>query len=335
MACYSASSNEEGGRNLTVARVLSGTIRTDQKVSILGPAYEVGKKNDLYDDKAVSQVYSLKGNTLEPVDSSSAGHLVVLKGTDPYLLRHGTVASSSLCHSLNIFGTLPVTTTVRVAVEPKDAADLPKMVEALRRLARLDYICDVLIEETGEHTIHAQSEVHLKHALRELAELAPGLQFNVSAQTTSMRETVSGLSSKIVMAKSPNKHSRIWMTAQPMDTSLLDALDQGRVQMQYMPSLLTKAEMQETYLVKGLGWDVQEARKLWMFGPGDMNLSNVLVNKTRGVEFLSEQKPFVWYDLFHVVLFCEFKIHDLMLTHKLVLMSQHGIRVVHKAGSVM
>lgn len=42
---------------------------------------------------------------------------------------------------------------VRVAVEPKVASDLPKLVEGLKRLAKSDPMVQCTIEETGEHII--------------------------------------------------------------------------------------------------------------------------------------------------------------------------------------
>ena len=40
-----------------------------------------------------------------------------------------------------------------MAVEPKVASDLPKLVEGLKRLAKSDPMVQCTIEETGEHII--------------------------------------------------------------------------------------------------------------------------------------------------------------------------------------
>lgn len=52
-----------------------------------------------------------------------------------------------------------VSPVVRVAVEPKNAADLPKLVEGLKRLARSDPMVQCIIEETGEHIIAGEAVV--------------------------------------------------------------------------------------------------------------------------------------------------------------------------------
>jgi hypothetical protein len=42
---------------------------------------------------------------------------------------------------------------VRVAVSPKVATDLPKLVEGLKRLSKSDPMVQCIMEETGEHII--------------------------------------------------------------------------------------------------------------------------------------------------------------------------------------
>jgi len=46
-----------------------------------------------------------------------------------------------------------------VAVEPKVASDLPKLVEGLKRLAKSDPMVQCTIEETGEHIIAGQPAI--------------------------------------------------------------------------------------------------------------------------------------------------------------------------------
>lgn len=46
-----------------------------------------------------------------------------------------------------------------MAVEPKVASDLPKLVEGLKRLAKSDPMVQCTIEETGEHIIAGHSAI--------------------------------------------------------------------------------------------------------------------------------------------------------------------------------
>ena len=50
-----------------------------------------------------------------------------------------------------------VSPLVRMAVEPKNPADLPKLVEGLNRLAKSDPLVQCMMEESGEHIIELVS----------------------------------------------------------------------------------------------------------------------------------------------------------------------------------
>ena len=63
-----------------------------------------------------------------------------------------------------------VSPVVRVAVEPRNAADLPKLVEGLKRLAKSDPMVQCMIEESGEHIIAGAGELHLEICLKDLEE---------------------------------------------------------------------------------------------------------------------------------------------------------------------
>ena len=51
-----------------------------------------------------------------------------------------------------------VSPVVRVAVEPKDPQQLPKLVEGLKRLAKSDPMVLCFTEESGEHIIAGAGE---------------------------------------------------------------------------------------------------------------------------------------------------------------------------------
>lgn len=63
-----------------------------------------------------------------------------------------------------------VSPVVRVAVEAKNPADLPKLVEGLKRLAKSDPMVQCIIEESGEHIIAGAGELHLEICLKDLEE---------------------------------------------------------------------------------------------------------------------------------------------------------------------
>lgn len=105
-----------------------------------------------------------------------------------------------------------VSPVVRVAVEPKVAGDLPKLVEGLKRLSKSDPMVQCTIEETGEHIIAGAGELHLEICLKDLQEdFMGGAEIRVSDPVVSFRETVTEESDHTCMAKSSNKHNRLYM----------------------------------------------------------------------------------------------------------------------------
>jgi len=82
------------------------------------------------------------------------GNTVALVGLDQFITKTATITNEACedAHPMKAmkFSVSPV---VRVAVEPKVASDLPKLVEGLKRLARSDPMVQCIIEETGEHII--------------------------------------------------------------------------------------------------------------------------------------------------------------------------------------
>jgi elongation factor 2 len=73
-----------------------------------------------------------------------------LLGVDAYLIKTGTITTSEVAHSIRQMK-FSVTPVMRVAVNCKNAADLPKLVEGLKRLAK----SDPLVQVTMVRTWHA------------------------------------------------------------------------------------------------------------------------------------------------------------------------------------
>lgn len=73
-------------------------------------------------------------------------------------------------------------------------------------------------------------ELHLEICLSDLVnEYMGGAQINVSDPVVSYRESVSDRSDHTCMAKSPNKHNRIYLEARPMEEGLAEAIDEGDI----------------------------------------------------------------------------------------------------------
>jgi len=63
-----------------------------------------------------------------------------------------------------------VSPVVRVSVRPKNAQDLPKFVEGIKKLAKSDPLLQYTIEETGEYVLWGCGELHIEICLQYLQE---------------------------------------------------------------------------------------------------------------------------------------------------------------------
>jgi len=156
------------GRFYGFGRVFSGTIATGQKVRILGPNYVPGKKTDLW-VKNIQRTVIMMGRYTEQVPDVPAGNTCALVGVDQYLLKSGTIVTEDDACTIKTmkFSVSPV---VRCAVEPKNSADLPKLVEGMKRLSKSDPMVLCYTEESGEHIIAASGELHLEICLQDLQQ---------------------------------------------------------------------------------------------------------------------------------------------------------------------
>merc|ERR1711935_1190242 len=111
------------GRFYAFGRVFGGTVKTGQKVRIMGPNYIPGKKDDLY-LKNIQRTILMMGKYVESIEDVPCGNICGLVGVDQFLVKTGTITTFKEAHNLKVmkFSVSPV---VRVAVEPRNAADLP------------------------------------------------------------------------------------------------------------------------------------------------------------------------------------------------------------------
>ncbi|XP_009321744.1 PREDICTED: elongation factor 2, partial [Pygoscelis adeliae] len=272
------------GRFYAFGRVFSGLVSTGLKVRIMGPNYTPGKKEDLY-LKPIQRTILMMGRYVEPIEDVPCGNIVGLVGVDQFLVKTGTITTFEHAHNMRVmkFSVSPV---VRVAVEAKNPADLPKLVEGLKRLAKSDPMVQCIIEESGEHIIAGAGELHLEICLKDLEEDHACIPIKKSDPVVSYRETVSEESNVMCLSKSPNKHNRLYMKARPFPDGLAEDIDKGEV------SARQELKQRARYLAEKYEWDVTEARKIWCFGP-DGTGPNILTDITKGVQYLNEIKDSV------------------------------------------
>eukprot|EP00238_Polyblepharides_amylifera_P006304 CAMPEP_0196579418 /NCGR_PEP_ID=MMETSP1081-20130531/21863_1 /TAXON_ID=36882 /ORGANISM="Pyramimonas amylifera, Strain CCMP720" /LENGTH=831 /DNA_ID=CAMNT_0041899005 /DNA_START=129 /DNA_END=2624 /DNA_ORIENTATION=+ len=272
------------GRFFAFGRVFAGKVCTGQKVRIMGPNYIPGQKKDLY-VKNVQRTVLCMGRRQDAVEDVPCGNTVAMVGLDTFITKNATLTNEGNddAHPIKAmkFSVSPV---VRVAVEPKLASDLPKLVEGLKRLSKSDPMVLCSIEETGEHIIAGAGELHLEICLKDLRDdFMGGAEIKVSKPVVSFRETVSETSDHICMSKSPNKHNRLYLQTVPMEEGLAEAIDEGTVGPRDDPKVRGRL------LAEKFEWDKDLSRKIWCFGP-DTTGPNMFIDMCKGVQYLNEIK---------------------------------------------
>merc|ERR1712207_68217 len=224
------------GRFYAFGRVFSGTIATGQKVRIQGPGYKPGAKENL-NVKSIQRTVLMMGRTTEQIADVPCGNTVALVGVDQYLLKSGTITTIEDSHNIADMK-YSVSPVVKVSVKVKDGKDLPKMVEGLKKLAKSDPLVLTKTEESGEHVIAGCGELHVEICLKDLREEYAQCDFVMADPVVSYRETAGGTSSQTCLAKSPNKHNRIYLTAEPMSDELCAAITSTSCEIEHRSTAL-------------------------------------------------------------------------------------------------
>ena len=274
------------GRFFAFGRIFSGKVSTGQKVRIMGNNYVPGKKTDLAEDKPVQRTVLMMGRYQEAVEDMPCGNVVGLVGVDKYIVKTATITGEGETEAFPLrdmkYSVSPV---VRVAVEVKNPADLPKLVEGLKRLAKSDPLVVCTIEESGEHIVAGAGELHLEICLKDLQDdFMNGAPLKISEPVVSFRETVTAESDRQCLSKSANKHNRLFCKGATIAEELQDELDHGG-------TCDAAADPKSKYkiLTEKYEWDPSDARKIWCYGP-DGRGPNVIVDVTKGVQNMNDMK---------------------------------------------
>jgi elongation factor 2 len=254
--------DQQAGRVAT-GRLFSGTVKDGDEVYLLD-AKRTGK---------VQSVNIYMGNTREVVNLLPAGNIPALLGLDYAVAGEtfSTVKSIPAFESIK-YVSEPVVT---IAVEPKHPKDLPKLVEALRRITVEDPNLIVKInEETGETLMAGMGVLHLEIATSLLQEA--GLEITTTQPLINYRETIRS-SAGPIMSKSPNRHNKIFMRVEPLGDEIIELIKTGQLKED-----LDRKEMAK--ILRAKGWEADQARKVAAVDPS----GNLLVDETKGVQFIQE-----------------------------------------------
>lgn len=254
---------------VATVRIFSGKIRTGQEVYLVGMAKT----------QKVQQVSVYKGAQRITMDEVDAGNIVGIVGLKE------SFSGETICDPENpIPGFESIThifePVVVKAIEPKKPQQLAKLIEFLRKVAKEDPTLRVKInEETGEYLVSGLGELHIDAKIeRPLKD--EGLEVDVSPPIVIYRESVRNVSPEAIEGKSPNKHNRFYITAEPLEGKVHEAMVRGEI----ASSLeVKKKEVEFQDKLAALGFDRDESKKVKL-----IHNRNMFVDMTRGVHAILE-----------------------------------------------
>jgi len=198
-------------------RVMSGTIFRGDRVKILGESYSLDDDEDMT-VREVQNLWIYEGRYRVEVSHVPAGNWVLIGGIESSIKKSSTITTASNEEEVEIFRPLkyPTSAVIKVAIEPLQPSELPKMVDGLRKVDKAYPLASTKVEESGEHIISGTGEIYLDCILHDLRRLYGDLEIKVADPVVEFCETVVETSSLKCFAETPNKKNKLHMVAEPL-----------------------------------------------------------------------------------------------------------------------
>ena len=254
---------------VATVRIFSGKMKVGQEVYLVGMAKS----------QKIQQVSVYKGAQRISMEEVDAGNIVGIVGLKD------SFSGETICDPENpIPGFESIShifePVVVKAIEPKKPQQLTKLIDFLRRVAKEDPTLRVKInEETGEYLVSGLGELHIDAKIERPLKEAE-IEVDVSPPIVIYRESVRSTSPEAIEGKSPNKHNRFYLVAEPLDPKIHEAMVRGD-----LPSTFEfkKKDVEVVEKLINLGLDRDEAKKVKL-----IHNRNMFVDATRGVHSILE-----------------------------------------------
>jgi elongation factor 2 len=244
---------------VAAGRLFSGTVKQGDEVYM----------NLAKTKTRVQQVSVYKGAQRVIVEEVLAGNIVGIVGLRDVVV--GETVSTSEMEPFEAITHLfdPVVTK---SIEPMKSADLPKLVDVLRRVGKEDPSLKIEInEQTGENLISGMGELHLE-IIENRIRTEKGLDVKTSAPIIVYRETVAQ-DSNAYEGRSPNKHNSFFIRVEPMENNVYEAIVRGDLP----EGRIKKRNDQVTSTLSALGMGGDEIKSIKNIYKG-----NMFIDETRG-----------------------------------------------------
>lgn len=260
----------------SLGRVMSGIARPGAEVRVLGEGYSLDDEEDMAVAR-ISDVWIAETRYNIPVDGVPAGNWVLLGGVDNSIVKSATIVNKQFEDDEDAYIFKPVThfteSVLKVAVEPINPSELPKMLDGIRKINKSYPLINTKVEESGEHIILGTGELYMDCVLHDLRRLYADMEIKVSDPVTRFCETVVEQSRTKCYAITPNKKNKITMVAEPLEDGIARDIELGAVSIKEPIRKIAK------YFEDKYEWDRLAARSIWAFGPDEMG-PNILQDDT-------------------------------------------------------
>jgi len=252
---------------IATGRVFSGTLEKGQELYVSGTA----------GTNRIQSVGLFMGGEREEVERVPAGNIAAVTG-----LRDAIAGSTVSSVEMTPFESIehisePVITK---SVEAKSMDDLPKLIQTLQQVAKEDPTIKVEInEDTGEHLISGQGELHLE-VITQRIERNQGIPVKTGEPIVVYREAARQQSHE-VEGRSPNRHNRFYISVEPLGDEIVEKIHLGEVSMG-MPEIERREALQEAGMGKDTSQNVEH-----------IFATNIFVDDTKGIQHLNETMELV------------------------------------------
>ena len=252
------------GKEISAGRLYSGTI-----VNGMDVYSNMNKKK-----YRVQQVLVYNGVKPEQMDKVASGNVLAISGLNAEVGDTITLGEQTPFEEIkHIFQ--PVITK---SIEVVKSADLPKLIEVLRKVAKEDPSIKVEInEETGENLLSGMGELHLE-IIEGRIKNEKSLDVKMGIPIVVYRESIAKPSPEVEI-RTPNGHNILYLSMEPLEDEVYSAIERGEI-----PEVKLKKKAEDIWKkLSQLGISNDEARQYLEIYKG-----NVFEDRTRGLVLLPE-----------------------------------------------
>ena len=266
----------DASRFHSFGRIMSGTARANQQVRVLGEGYTLDDEEDMT-AATINDTWIDCSRYNIATSGVPAGNWVLLSGVDNSIVKTATIVPLKMADDEDAYIFKPIThfteSVFKVAVEPINPSELPKMLDGLRKINKSYPLITTKVEESGEHVVLGTGELYMDCVLHDLRRLYAEMELKVSDPVTRFCETVVETSAIMCYAITPNKKNKITMIAEPLEQGIAEDIEAGRVRIR------DSVRKVGQFFEERYEWDKLASRSIWAFGPEEMG-PNIMQDDT-------------------------------------------------------